>query len=28
VYCYKTQTSIGARFAVKPDDQFWIGAEQ
>jgi len=28
VYCYKTQTSIGARFQVAPDDQFWIGAVQ
>jgi hypothetical protein len=28
VYCYKTQTSIGARFAISPDDQYWIGAEK
>jgi hypothetical protein len=26
VYCYKTQTSIGAKFKEKPDDQFWISA--
>lgn len=24
VHCYKTQTSIGARFAVDPDEQYWV----
>ncbi len=27
VYCYKTQTSIGARFSQSPDEQFWTGAQ-
>jgi hypothetical protein len=26
VHCYKTQTSIGARFKDNPDDQFWTSA--
>ncbi|GHU62383.1 hypothetical protein FACS189445_5340 [Spirochaetia bacterium] len=26
VHCYKTQTSIGAKFAVSPDEQFWVSA--
>lgn len=24
VYCYKTQTSIGAAFAAAPEEQFWV----
>ena len=24
VYCYKTQKSIGAAFAVPPEEQFWV----
>lgn len=27
VYCYKTQTSIGARFQESPDKQFWVSAD-
>jgi hypothetical protein len=28
VHCYKTQTSIGARFSEAPDNQFWAGSEK
>jgi hypothetical protein len=27
VHVYKTQTSIGAKFAEAPDKQFWVSAE-
>ncbi len=27
VHCYKTQTSIGARFSQRPDEQFWTVAQ-
>ena len=27
VYCYKTQTSIGARFSQSPDEQYWTVAQ-
>ena len=27
VYCYKEQTSIGARFSQSPDEQFWTVAQ-
>ncbi len=27
VHCYKTQTSIGARFSHNPDEQFWTVAQ-
>jgi hypothetical protein len=26
IYCYKTQTSIGAGFSIEPDRQFWVSA--
>ncbi len=28
VHCYKTQTSIGARFSTHPDEQYWAGVHQ